>query len=99
MNIDLSAGSGLYGDKGYVDYELEDLYAEFEGIQLQIPRKRNAKRVDAAWDVFLKEHFRKPIETVFSQITNLFGRKIHAVTVDGFLLKVFLFLFSFTKDY
>lgn len=103
MNLDLPEGSDLYGDKGYVDYQLEELYrtgapAECEGIHLQIPRKSNSLRPDAAWDVFLKKHFRKPIETVFSEITNLFGRKIHAVTVEGFLLKVFLFLFAFTID-
>lgn len=96
MNLDLPAGSDLYGDKGYVDYELEDLYASCEGIHLQIPRKSNSLRPDAPWDVFLKKHFRKPIETVFSEITNLFGRQIHAVTAKGFLLKLFLFLFAFT---
>jgi len=98
MCIDLPQGSDLYGDKGYVDYELEDLYAECEGIRLQIHRKSNSLRPDAAWDVFLKKHYRKPIEPVFSAITNLFGRKIHAVTAEGFLLKVFLFLFAFTID-
>jgi hypothetical protein len=98
MNIDLPEGSDLYGDKGYVDYDLEDLYAECEGVRLQIHRKSNSLRPDAPWDVFLKKHFRKPIETVFSEITNLFGRKIHAVTAAGFLLKVFLFLFAFTID-
>lgn len=96
-------GSDLYGDKGYVDYDLEDLYrtskpAECEGIRLQVHRKSNSLRPNAAWDVFLKKHFRKPIETVFSEIANLFGRKIHAVAVEGFLLKVFLFLFAFTSD-
>jgi hypothetical protein len=98
MSLDLPVGSDLYGDKGYVDYELEDFYAECEGIRLQIHRKSNSLRPDAPWDVFLKKHFRKPIETVFSEITNLFGRQIHAVTAEGFLLKVFLFLFAFTID-
>ena len=98
MCLDLPPGSDLYGDKGYADYELEDLYAECEGIRLEIPRKSNSLRPDAAWDVFLKEHFRKPIETVFSEVTNLFGRTIHAVIAQGFLLKVFLVLFAFTID-
>lgn len=62
------------------------------------PSQKHSLRADAAWDVFLKKHFRKPIETVFSEITNLFGRKIHAITVDGFLLKVLFFLFAFTID-
>ena len=48
--------------------------------------------------LFKKSTLSKPIETVFSEITNLFGRKIHAVTAEGFLLKVFLCLFAFTID-
>ncbi len=96
MQINLPVGSELYGDSGYTDYEQEDLYAECDQIYLKIHRKKNSLRPDAAWDVFLKKHFRKPIENVFSQITNLFPRKIHAVTAEGFLLKLFLFLLAFT---
>lgn len=96
MQINLPAGSELYGDSGYTDYEQEDLYAECDQIYLKIHRKKNSLRPDAAWDVFLKKHFRKPVENVFSQITNLFPRKIHAVTAQGFLLKLFLFLLAFS---
>ena len=96
MQVTLPAGSELYGDSGYTDYEQEDLYAECDQIYLKIHRKKNSLRPDPAWDVFLKETFRKPIENVFSQITNLFPRKIHAVTAEGFLLKLFLFLLAFT---
>lgn len=98
MSIHLPAGSEVYGDKGYTDYQQEDLYAEHEQIFLRIHRKTNSHRPDAAWDVFLKNHFRKPIEGVFSQITDLFPRSIHAVTAKGFLLKVFLFLLAYTFD-
>ncbi|GAB3807607.1 IS982 family transposase [Spirosoma humi] len=94
--VDLPAGSELYGDSGYTDYEQEDLYAECDQIYLKIHRKKNSLRPDQAWEVFLKKHFRKPIENVFGQITNLFPRKIHAVTAEGFLLKLFLFLLAFT---
>lgn len=45
---------------------------------------------------FLIKYHRKPIETTFSEITNLFLRKIHAVTQKGFLLKVALTLFALT---
>lgn len=96
MQVDLPAGSELYGDSGYTDYEQEDLYAECDQIYLKIHRKKNSLRPDPAWDVFLKKTFRKPVENVFSQITNLFPRNIHAVTAEGFLLKLFLFLLAFT---
>lgn len=98
MQINLPAGSELYGDSGYTDYQQEDLYAECDQIYLKIHRKKNSLRADQPWEKFLKKTFRKPVETVFSQITNLFPRKIHAVTPQGFLLKVFLFIMAFTFD-
>lgn len=96
MQLDLPPGSELYGDSGYTDYQQEDLYAECDQIYLKIYRKKNSLRPDPAWEIFLKKHFCKPIENVFSQITNLFPRKIHAVTAESFLLKIFLSLLAFT---
>lgn len=63
-----------------------------------VGERAGALSLYAAWDVFLKNHFRKPIEGVFSQLTDLFPRRIHAVTAKGFLLKVFLFLLAYTFD-
>jgi hypothetical protein len=40
----------------------------------------------------------KRIETVFSQITSLFPKHIHAVTLDGFLLKVSMFVIAFALE-
>ena len=84
-----------FSDSGYTDYEQEDLYVECEQIFPKIHCKENSLRPDPAWDVFLKKTFRKPVENVFSRITNLFPRKIHAVIAEGFLLKLFLFLSAF----
>ncbi|MEM6378376.1 MAG: IS982 family transposase, partial [Bacteroidota bacterium] len=41
---------------------------------------------------------RKRIETTFSVILNLFPRKVHAVTPQGFLLKIVLFICAYTFD-
>jgi hypothetical protein len=38
------------------------------------------------------------IETVFSGITTRFPNSIHAVTMDGFLLKVSTFIVAFTFE-
>ncbi|GAB4026622.1 hypothetical protein GCM10028809_10380 [Spirosoma gilvum] len=48
MSINLPAGTELYGDKGYIDYEQEDLYAEHEQIYLRIHRKKSSHWPDAA---------------------------------------------------
>lgn len=50
------------------------------------------------WRSYYKQLMRKRIETVFSQITNLFPKHIHVVTLDGFLLKVSMFVIAFALD-
>jgi hypothetical protein len=47
---------------------------------------------------FFKEYMRKQIETDFSQIKAKMLRSIHAVTKEGFLLKVALFVIAFSFD-
>ena len=98
MNIDLPENSELYGDSAYTDYELEDLYEECEAIQLMISRKKNTTRKDSPAVHFWKKQIRKKIETSFSEITGQFPKSIHAVTPQGFILKVVLFIFAFTLD-
>ncbi len=80
--------SSIYGDAAYTDYGIEDNMSEAENIHLRISRKSDSKRKDELWMRFLKENSRKRIETTFSEIKNLFLRKIHAVTFKGFLLKI-----------
>lgn len=96
MPVDLPQGSELYADSGYTDYQLEDFYQTCEQIQLKVCRKSNSKRKDKPYEAYLKNHYRKKIENVFSGITACFPKKIHAVTAKGFLLKIMLFLFAYT---
>ena len=96
MDIDLPEGSELYGDSAYTKYELEDLFLETEKVALLIDRRSNSKRKDSAAMKYIKKTMRKRIETTFTEITNFFPRKIHAVTPQGFLLKIFLLIFAFT---
>ncbi len=67
-----------------------------ELMELMIQRKSNSKRPDEPWVKFIKEQMRKGIETSFSEIKALFPRKIHAVTFEGFLLKLVMFILAFT---
>lgn len=98
MPVDLPVNSQLYADSGYTCYELEDLFAECEQVQLQVCRKANTKRKDEPHVAFLKNFYRKRIETTFSGITNFFPKKIHAVTAPGFILKIILFIFAYTLN-
>jgi hypothetical protein len=94
----LPRGSQLFMDSGYTDYAAEDAARETDGVEFAPSRKSNSKRGDDVWRGYYKQLMRKRIETVFSQITNLFPRHIHAVTLDGFLLKVSMFVIAFALD-
>ena len=94
--IDLPQGSELYADSAYLNYEVEDLYQECDQLHMLVERKSNSHRQDSAAMRFIKKYYRKRIETTFSEITAHFPAKIHAVTPEGFLLKVVLFIFAFT---
>ena len=96
MSVDLPQQSELYADSAYTCYELEDLFWECDQVKLLVCRKSNAIRKDEPWQAFLKNHFRKRIETTFSGISNFFPKKIHAVTPKGFILKIILFIFAYT---
>jgi hypothetical protein len=96
LPLNLPPGSELYADAAYTDYTIEDILEETSQISLKAMRKKNSKRKAPPWEEYIKQHTRHYIETVFSGITCLFPKSIHAVTYQGFLLKVQAFIFGFT---
>lgn len=98
LHINLPENSFLYGDSGYLDYYQEDSYQEIENIHLKIVRKSNSLRKDTPAEKALKDVIRKQVENTFAQITARFPKKIHATTAEGFILKIVLFLLSFTFE-
>ena len=99
FEFDFVSGSKIYGDRAYTDYLQEDLLEEACGIQVIPKRKKNAKRQNTAIDDFFLSLKRNKIETTFSQIINLMPRCIRAVTAQGFCLKIFFFIFSYTMSH
>jgi Transposase DDE domain len=96
LNLDLPEGSIICADKAYTDYDYEDLLKEAVGLHLKAQRRKNSKRPMAVWEEFLSKPIRQYIETVFSGLSGLFARKIHAVTPRGFELKIVWFLLAFS---
>ena len=96
LPLNLPPDSEVYADSAYTDYTAEDDLEFTEQIRLQVMRKKNSKRQDKPWNQYIKQHIRHYIETVFSSITNLFPRSIHAVTYKGFLLKIEAIIYAFT---
>ena len=95
LELDLPEGSIILADKAYTDYDYEDLLSEV-GLRLKAQRKKNSKRPRPMWEEFLGKPIRRYIETVFSRLTSLFPKKIHAVTPRGFELKIVCFLLAFS---
>jgi hypothetical protein len=98
LPLNLPELSELYTDKGYTDYLTEDSLAENSSIALMTIRKTKTTRPDSPSLAYLKQVKRHYIETVFSQITRLFPKTIHAVTFEGFLLKISCFIWSYSLE-
>jgi hypothetical protein len=91
---ELPDGAIIYADKAYNDYEIEDLLKEVEHIQLLPMRKKNSKRAVSPSISFVQSYHRKRVETAGSLIAQLLPKSIHAVTSQGFELKVVLFVIA-----
>jgi DDE family transposase len=87
-------GSIIYADKAYNDYEIEDLLKEVDHIQLMPMRKKNSTRALPPYISFVQSYHRQRVETAGSLIAQLLPKSIHAVTSQGFELKVALFVIA-----
>jgi hypothetical protein len=98
LALDLPERAQLFVDGGYNFYEWEDYLREKGELRLQVPRKSNSKRAREPWLELHKSLVRKYIETTIGEIGKLFPKKIHATNLNGFLLKIALFLFAYQID-
>jgi len=91
---ELPNGAIIYADKAYNDYEIEDLLKAVDYIELLPMRKKNSKRALSPSATFVQTYHRKRVETAGSLIEQLLPKSIHAVTSQGFELKVALFVIA-----
>jgi len=84
----------IYADKAYNDYAIEDLLKEVDQIRLIPMRKKNTERALPPSISFVQSYHRKRVETAGSLIEQLLPQSIHAVTAQGFELKVALFVIA-----
>lgn len=96
FGFDLPPHSIVYADKAYNDYEIEDVLQEASQVHLLPMRKKNSKRALSPWAVFVQHYYRKRVETVGSLLERLLPKSIHAVTSQGFALKVALFIVAYS---
>lgn len=98
LPLELPEGSTVFMDSAYTDYAMEDASQELDSVTFAVQRRRNARRADDPLKAYYKQLMRKRIETVFSQITMMMPRHIHATSFRGFLLKVTLFIIAFALE-
>jgi IS5 family transposase len=95
LDLDLPAGATVTADAAYTDYDYEDLLREQEQVDLLADRKCNSKRPHPAYLGYLCHSYRKRIETTFSTVTQWLGRRLHAVTPEGWERKIFLTVIAY----
>lgn len=95
LQLQLPADAELFADKAYNSYGHEQSLLEHGSIKLQPIRKINSRQGDNTYlNNWLKKQQRKHIESDISSLLTLFPKKIHAVTKEGFLLKILGFLLA-----
>jgi len=97
-NFDLPEYSFVTGDKAYNDYTIEDVMRE-AGVELVPLRKKNSHRPVPAFMTFFQACVRKIVETTGSLIERLLPKSIHAVTANGFEIKVALFVLACSVNF
>lgn len=97
-NFDLPQNSFITCDKAYNDYTVEDVMRE-AGIELIPLRKKNSLRPVPAYMTYFQASIRKIIETTGSLIERLLPKSIHAVTANGFELKVALLVLACSLNF
>lgn len=99
MDLGLPRGSEIYGDSAYTDYEYEDKLLQEDGVRLIAARKDNTTRPIGLEDYMNLKHIRGAIESAFGVLSRMLPRKIHAVTQQGFEVKVLGFLVAFATTF
>jgi hypothetical protein len=95
---ELPDGSIMYADRAYNDYEIEDLLKEVDPLQFVPMRKKNSKRGLPPYVSFVQRYHRKMVETAGSLMEQMFPKSVHAVTSQGFELKVALFVIAYSLN-
>ena len=95
-------GSTFFGDKAYTSQSFEQQLLFSKDILLIAERRANSKRGQSMIYSRYGRKFRKRIETTFSKMISWLPKNIHAVTNQGFILKIMMlitvFSFSFFKN-
>lgn len=88
--------SAIFGDKAYTSQAFEEILLRSKDILLVAERRINSKRGQSIIYHRYGRKIRKRIETSFSKMVSWLPRHIHAVTNQGFILKLMLLITTFS---
>jgi len=97
LPVNLREGSELLADSACTDYLLEEMLLD-GGIHLLPVRKSNSKKVHIPGIEYLIFIYRKRIKIAISDIAKYMPEKIYAVTENGFLIKLIMFIWAYSFD-
>jgi hypothetical protein len=97
LPVNLPEGSEVLADSACTDYLMEEMLSE-NGIRLLANRKSKFKHPHNPCTEYLISIGRKQVETAFSDIAKYLPKKIHAVAISGFLIKLIMFFWAYTFD-
>jgi hypothetical protein len=95
----LPRGSTIFGDKAYTSKDFEEDLLRTKDVLLVAERRANSKRGQSLFYHRYGRKIRKRIETAFSKMAGWLPRRLHAVTDQGFLLKIMLLISAFSVSF
>jgi hypothetical protein len=98
FRCDVPEGSHVSADQAYHDDATEGVLREASHIQLYPIPKKDSKRPLPPYIAYVQHDCRKRIETVGSLSERMLPKTIHAVTAEGFALKVFLVVLAYSLN-
>jgi hypothetical protein len=95
MTLGLPDGARVFADAAHLDGGYAAAMAQ-AGLTLTAQRRGNSRDPLAPWVAYLCDRARKRIETTFSGLRSALAGHVHAVTPQGFELKVFLAVLAYS---
>ena len=93
LTLTLPNGARLFGDKGFISAADAQSILAATGVRLIAAPRKNMAPLSWADDYDLR-HYRKQIETVYSQMEKMGSQRLYSRTHPGFQLKTFASVFA-----
>ena len=98
LRLDLPTGSHLWGDKAYQDQNEQQLLQQAGQITQVALKRRNARQPLPQCLVYLTQIGKQQVETAFSLLDRTLPKHLHAVSAQGFLIKLQTAVIAYAFD-